>query len=383
MPEEYTSGFFIWEDIMRKAFKRVSSVFASFMMVLLLALYFVPSTVMAAGEKVSFGSDFYEPEKKGTFRVGVYIESSENMGNYEVYLSYDPTKLEYVSGATSSGDGTIAITETCNDTNKKYLLTFKPLMACSTYLKVDNATIYDKATGTPTIVEELPYVNIFVGGDTSTALTQLSVNGSEVEGLTGRVFDYTVIVPYADEMEISSWDDVTLEPSISNLQEGINDLELKVTSTDGSITMYNLTVDMGPAPIIEEPVVEEVTTQEAVEEATEELTEDETNEKTPLFEGDRLKLAIVALILLILLILAATVLIIVTNRALNIRAKRERMLLKTKIEAAKLGIEVDIDIDDYDDEDDEYDEDLDDDEDYDEDEIEDEDDEDDEEEVDE
>lgn len=51
---------------------------------------------------MTFGSMSYEENLHEIFPIGVYINSDAVLGNYQVEVSYDATRLRYVNGGTSA-----------------------------------------------------------------------------------------------------------------------------------------------------------------------------------------------------------------------------------------------------------------------------------------
>lgn len=89
----------------------------------------VPATVHATSATLTFTADKKSVSVGETFYVVVVLDSSENIGGFEGYISYDASKAEFVSGGSlvSGGDGLLRISEMDSSepaTTKKYSIQF-------------------------------------------------------------------------------------------------------------------------------------------------------------------------------------------------------------------------------------------------------------------
>lgn len=119
---------------------RKSSIFIKWIFALCMLLSF-SIKAYAAEATVTFGSDSYSVEKGSEFNVGVYIDSEEKIGTYDIELEYDTTRLEYISGAENSAEGVITLKGTGIDDSIRYWLTFKALDGGEAGLAVTKAIV--------------------------------------------------------------------------------------------------------------------------------------------------------------------------------------------------------------------------------------------------
>ncbi|MGN0413003.1 MAG: cohesin domain-containing protein [Lachnospiraceae bacterium] len=95
----------------------------------------------AAEVAVTFGSMSYEENLHETFPIGVYINSDAVLGNYQVEVSYDATRLRYVDGGTSAQDGVVVLAGSGTEPTAKHMLHFEALVEGDTSISVKSATV--------------------------------------------------------------------------------------------------------------------------------------------------------------------------------------------------------------------------------------------------
>ncbi len=113
-------------DLARKHFYHV------FILTLLLCFVIVSTKQIAkaASAIVSLDTGENEVAKEENFSLLVSIDSAEEIGNVEMFIVFDTSKVSFVSGGkyTSSGDGIVLISDkngSSANTRKKYTLEFK------------------------------------------------------------------------------------------------------------------------------------------------------------------------------------------------------------------------------------------------------------------
>lgn len=97
--------------------------------------------VYAASAAVTFGSNYYESTVGETFPVGVYITGDEAFGTYHVEISYDSSRLQYVSGATAAADGILVLEGVGGGAEVKHWLQFTVLSEGEAFIMVTGAIV--------------------------------------------------------------------------------------------------------------------------------------------------------------------------------------------------------------------------------------------------
>lgn len=103
-------------------------------------------TVYAASASITFGSDSYESQSGMEFPIGLYLNSDEGTGEFEINLLYDNRRLEYEGGATSvdAENGVITIKGTSTSSGSiRYWLRFKSLSGGNAFIKVRDYKVSD------------------------------------------------------------------------------------------------------------------------------------------------------------------------------------------------------------------------------------------------
>ena len=103
-----------------------------------------PMEVLAKEATVTFGSNWYEKKSGETFPVGVYINSDNGVGEYQVTIKYNPLRLKYLEGADEADEenGILTLSGERGEEQIKYWLKFTALSGGDTTLTVDKAEIY-------------------------------------------------------------------------------------------------------------------------------------------------------------------------------------------------------------------------------------------------
>lgn len=132
--------------------------------------------VYAASASVTFGSNYYESAVGETFPIGVYINGDEPVGMYHVEISYDSSRLQYVSGATAAADGLLILEGIGDGTVVKYWLEFNVQSEGEAFIEVTGAVVNGVADVS---VDETPVV--FEISDLASAPIYLAAEAEEEE----------------------------------------------------------------------------------------------------------------------------------------------------------------------------------------------------------
>lgn len=219
-----------------------------------LVLLFVPSMrAQAAEANAHFGSEGYNKIQGELFNIGLYLESEEAFGDYSITMTYDANIIEYVSGATEGGDGSIRLNGTANGGYVKVLVRFRALAVGDTTLTISEATALGNEGEAFTIVNQ-GSVPLSVRSDDPVYLSGITINGEEIGDFDPENFVYSMVVPYETEaLEVGAvGNDAVI--SDSNLTVGENTISLTLTSRGGTQTVYLLHVIRQEQVV--EPVVE-------------------------------------------------------------------------------------------------------------------------------
>lgn len=218
----------------------------------MLALLLLPAATAKAAEAAAhFGSEGYSKVQGEQFNIGLYLESEEAFAAYSITMTYDANILEYVSGATEGGDGSITLSGTENEGYVKVLVRFRAIATGDTTLTISEAVATDAEGEAFTIVNQ-GSVPLTVQEDVPAYLSGITVNGEDLVDFEPQTFEYRVVVPYETEsLDIAA---VGNDAAISdtNLAVGENAISLTLTSRGGTKTVYLLYVVRQEQ--VEEPV---------------------------------------------------------------------------------------------------------------------------------
>lgn len=184
----------------RKMCKGLQKIGMAMLTMLFLAAPFT-MTVYAAEADVHFGSEGYEPEYGVDFPIGVYLQSEDTIGAYEITLHYDTRFLEYVSGATEGGDGTISVNGDLQGTSIRYMLHFRVLAAGDTSLTVAASSVMTGDGTEGMSVAALPEAPIHIVPNWESAVTGIRINGAEVADFVSGTMSYDITLPYAEAFD--------------------------------------------------------------------------------------------------------------------------------------------------------------------------------------
>ncbi|WP_455714808.1 cadherin-like beta sandwich domain-containing protein [Anaerosporobacter sp.] len=120
-----------------------------YILLLCLLVNIVPSkSVKAASATVSITQKDTDIKLNDTFSVIVKVEATDDIGGFETFLTYDESKMEFISGGSmvSGGDGILRVSD-MNPENivksRKYVLQFKAIKQGNAQIEtMDQAYVY-------------------------------------------------------------------------------------------------------------------------------------------------------------------------------------------------------------------------------------------------
>lgn len=190
----------------------------------MLACVWAPSGVAEAAGRLTYGSGEYTPAINGEFPVGVYVSADEPIASYEAVLTYDPSRLSYVSGGELLEEGRLRIRGGGGASSYKTMLAFSTRLMGDTELSVERLQMYrDEEEREPIAVEEVPPVRISVPSLEGNRLSALQVDNKTVEGFSPERGSYQLHVAY-DVREPS----VTATAATAGARVTISDTTLSV-----------------------------------------------------------------------------------------------------------------------------------------------------------
>lgn len=191
------------------------------------------------------------------FEVELLITTDVTLGDFEGYLTYDDSVLEYVTGPSciTGGGGMLKIADigaSKTDTTRRYLLRFRAVnQGQAEFSFYDTPMVYAYETGlTMSVFSNILSVHVMPPEDASSnsRLKSLRINPGRLSpAFSGDVNEYDVTIPYEDEAIIIS---AVAEDSKANvmvqhntgLVVGVNKVEIIVTAENETETVYTLYV---------------------------------------------------------------------------------------------------------------------------------------------
>lgn len=240
--------------------------------------------VMAATGTVTYGSDSYQWEEGTENPIGIYINGDETIASFEICVQYDPSRLEYVSGASEQRGNLLYIRGAGDEQSYRIMLRFRTRIAGRTNVNVLSASALtvekEVAVEPPVSVtvsgnEELPEPQIemvaeeFIFDAFTAAPVVVRAEGNsyladlalEPVGLTDffpETSEYNIEVPAdVDELQVSyipEDDEAEVTVSDTSLQVGENTITIEVRAGDSatSYAIHVLRQEPEPTP---EPVI--------------------------------------------------------------------------------------------------------------------------------
>ncbi len=98
---------------------------------------------------IHFGSETYFATQGEGLPIGVYINTANGVGHYEVTVKYDPTVMQYVSGAdgVDPEQGILTFVGESGDNEVKYMVNFNTISGNNTAISFASADIRMAETG--------------------------------------------------------------------------------------------------------------------------------------------------------------------------------------------------------------------------------------------
>ncbi len=212
----------------------------------------------AASGSVTFGSSSYSVKAGDEFNIGVYVKSDVNVAAYTFNITYDTTKLEYISGADGGGNGTLSFAGYPNSDYKKYWLTFRAKESGSCTIKVTNPYLgpTDTAYGDSLTISQASSAPITItggsssGGNTTTSgsadLKSIGIKETGFYGFSAGKTEYDITVNNElDKITVTATaadDKASVSISDTNLKVGTNYVYITVTGQDGATKKYTIIV---------------------------------------------------------------------------------------------------------------------------------------------
>lgn len=216
---------------------------AAVILLAVIVLLIDPAVVWAAEANAHFGSVSYTHYTGEIFNLGVYMDSAEAFTEYSIILSYDPARVEYVSGALSGGEGTVVLGGVFEGGTDfvKTMLQFRALAAGDTSFVIAEATAVD-AEGNAFDIISQGAAPLSILDNTPVYLEGINIGGQPLEGFDPENFIYELLVPYETEtLEIEALG-YAAEISETVLEVGENTIDIRLTSPGGTQTIYELHV---------------------------------------------------------------------------------------------------------------------------------------------
>lgn len=207
-------------------------------------LLFGKMEAKAEGERVHFGSEWYQWNLNETWQIGVYAESDGNMYSADMYILYDAEMLEYYSGGELVEPGKVHVyAEGIGQNEYMQMLQFIPRISGNTQVIIQQTPIVTE-TG-ETVTTEAATVNVNVPIAEGCALTGILVNGTYVDAFTS---DNTVY--FLDVDAETARAEVAVEPADiqaeivgSSLSVGTNEIKITTTNQLGERARYALYIN--------------------------------------------------------------------------------------------------------------------------------------------
>lgn len=227
--------------------------------------------VMAATGVVTYGSDSYQWEEGTENPIGIYVTGDEVIASFEICVQYDPSRLEYVSGASEQQGNLLYIRGAGNEQSYRVMLHFRSLITGRTNISVVSASAL--TIEKPVLVEppavttvsgneqplqpqiEMVAEAVAFGAFTAAPIVVREESGSyladltvEPVGLTDFVpetMEYNLEVPTeVDQLQVSyilEDDEAEVTVSDTSLQVGDNTITIEVKRGSNS-TIYSIHV---------------------------------------------------------------------------------------------------------------------------------------------
>lgn len=220
----------------------------------------------AALELQCLTDEIYKEEQ---FEVEILVTTDVTLGDFEGYLKYDDSIIEYVTGPSciTGGGGMLKIADIGADktnTPRRYLLRFRAVNQGKAELSFYNTPmVYAYETGlTMSVFSNVLSLNVLPAKDASSdsSLKSLRVSPGRLSpAFLPEVTTYDVTIPYEKDSIIISAAAADSNATVTVLHNtgllvGVNEVEVVVTAEDETETIYVIYVTR-EEEIIEEPTV--------------------------------------------------------------------------------------------------------------------------------
>lgn len=221
--------------------------------------------VFAASAEVSVTIDEEEVTVGDVIYVNIRIESLEQLGDFEAFVTYDDSVLEYRgnSAVITGSSGFLKLSDTYvteSSTSRKYTLEFDALKVGSCEISFNDLMVFDESGMEMSTSHNVLTVNVTapVTYSTNAFLGSLKTSPYELApSFYKNVFEYNVNVDYKTEQLFLTAlpEDLKASVSISGndfLKEGENKVIIKVLAQSGDIIEYTINVYREMAPLEDE-----------------------------------------------------------------------------------------------------------------------------------
>ncbi|SFR69424.1 cohesin domain-containing protein [Anaeromicropila populeti] len=212
--------------------------------------------VMASSATITFSIANREVQKGDDLSVVVSLDSSDIIGDFEAYVSYDPEILEFTTGGShvSGGSGLLKISDLNSDIqseSKKYSIQFKAIKVGNCEIAVSDTPGVYNADGDEMSVSRSRLTISVVSSEKlsdNSSLSSLEVSpGTLTPEFQKDRFKYQVEIPNASERlflsAIPEDQDAVVEiQGNQELKEGVNFVHVIVTAPSGDKQDYQIEV---------------------------------------------------------------------------------------------------------------------------------------------
>lgn len=204
----------------------------------------------AALELQCLADEIYKEEQ---FEVELLVTTDVTLGDFEGYLMYDDSVIEYVTGPSciTGGGGMLKIADIGADktnTPRNYLLRFRAVNQGKAEISFyDTPMVYAYETGlTMSVFSNVLSLNVLPAKDASSdsSLKSLRVSPGRLSpGFLAEVTTYDVTIPYENDSIIISAAAADAKASVTvhhntGLLVGMNEVKVVVTAEDETETIY-------------------------------------------------------------------------------------------------------------------------------------------------
>lgn len=141
------------------------SVFAAALFIALRSYFSIDA--FAADLTTAFGSNYYNATSDGNeFPIGIYLRSQNGIGEYDISLSFDDSRLSFVRGADSSDGNSIKLSGNGQGLNEvKVFVYFKAKSGGESGVSFKEASVKSASDGTTMNVTSLATAPIHISGE--------------------------------------------------------------------------------------------------------------------------------------------------------------------------------------------------------------------------